>query len=139
MCFITCGRLFIVPFTKNFPCNAEDDYAGAFRDDFQASDKSSSKRKQEIEIVYNGAGILNIPELIDEMLRKNRQTTQPFGYTVSCKIKLLYGTPSLVGGVFSFPLPQPGFQQAVKPRSDFLIQPIHSPTAYSAEPEAIKE
>ena len=39
-----------------------------------APDKSSGKRKQKVEIVYNGVGILNIPELTDEMLRKNRQT-----------------------------------------------------------------
>jgi len=34
--------------------------------------KSSGKRK--VEIVYNGVGILNIPELTDEMLRRNRET-----------------------------------------------------------------
>lgn len=39
-----------------------------------APDKSSGKRKQKVEIVYNGVGILNIPELTDEMLRKSRQT-----------------------------------------------------------------
>ncbi|MEA4994848.1 MAG: recombinase family protein [Oscillibacter sp.] len=39
-----------------------------------APDKSSGKRKQKVEIVYNGVGILNIPELTDEMLRRNRET-----------------------------------------------------------------
>lgn len=39
-----------------------------------APDKSSGKRKQKVEIIYNGIGILDIPELTDEMLRKNRQT-----------------------------------------------------------------
>jgi site-specific DNA recombinase len=39
-----------------------------------APDKSSGKRKQKVEIVYNGVGILNISELTDEMLRKNRET-----------------------------------------------------------------
>ncbi|MBU5439332.1 DUF4368 domain-containing protein [Tissierella sp. MSJ-40] len=39
-----------------------------------APDKSSGKRKQKIEIVYNGVGILDIPELTDEMLRRNRET-----------------------------------------------------------------
>ena len=39
-----------------------------------APDKSSGKRKQKVEIIYNGVGILDIPELTDEILRKNRQT-----------------------------------------------------------------
>jgi len=39
-----------------------------------APDKSSGKRKQKVEIVNNGVGILNIPELTDEMLRRNRET-----------------------------------------------------------------
>ncbi|MBR0597795.1 DUF4368 domain-containing protein [Sinanaerobacter chloroacetimidivorans] len=39
-----------------------------------APDKSSGKRKQKVEIVYNGVGILDIPELTDEMLRRNRET-----------------------------------------------------------------
>ena len=39
-----------------------------------APDKSSGKRKQKLEIVYNGVDILNIPELTDEMLRRNRET-----------------------------------------------------------------
>lgn len=39
-----------------------------------APDKSSGKQKQKVEIVYNGVGILDIPELTDEMLRRNRET-----------------------------------------------------------------
>ncbi|MFZ7101134.1 MAG: DUF4368 domain-containing protein [Peptococcaceae bacterium] len=39
-----------------------------------APDKSSRKRKQKVEIVYNGVGILEIPELTNEMLRRNRET-----------------------------------------------------------------
>ena len=39
-----------------------------------APDKSSGKRRQKVEIVCNGVGILDTPELTDEMLRRNRET-----------------------------------------------------------------
>ncbi|MFZ7102387.1 MAG: DUF4368 domain-containing protein [Peptococcaceae bacterium] len=50
------------------------------------ADKSNGKRKQKVEIVYNGVGILNVPELTGAMLQKTADGVI-LGCTVSCTTK----------------------------------------------------